>query len=73
MQDRVLDLLDRVDRAESKDDLTSVWREAKASEVLNVGALDGPTVQDAIMARAQAFEAEQKPEQPVQQELGDAS
>lgn len=73
VQDRVLDLLDRVDRAESKDDLTSVWREAKASEVLNVGALDGPTVQDAIMARAQAFEAEQKPEQPVQQELGNAS
>ncbi|ART69089.1 hypothetical protein BTO20_11285 [Mycobacterium dioxanotrophicus] len=74
VQDRVLDLLDRVDRAGSKDELTGVWREAKASEVLNVGVLDGPTVQDAIMARAQVLEAAPPAEsEPVQQELGAAS
>lgn len=63
VQDRVLDLLDRVDAAESKDELTAIWRDAKAGEVLNIGALDGPTLEAAIMARAAQLEAAEKPAQ----------
>jgi hypothetical protein len=58
VQDRVLDLLDRVDAATSKDELSALWREAKAAEVLNVGVLDGPTVEAAVMARVQQVEAQ---------------
>ncbi|AVO21668.1 DNA recombinase [Mycobacterium phage MooMoo] len=61
-QDRVLDFLDAIDRAGSKDELTAIWRDAKAAEVLNVGVLDGPTVQAAIMARVQALDTAE-PEQ----------
>lgn len=57
VQDKVLDFLDDIARAESKDELTRVWRDAKAAEVLNVGVQDGPTVQEAMMARAQALDA----------------
>ncbi|MCV7434844.1 AAA family ATPase [Mycolicibacterium bacteremicum] len=67
VQERVMDLMDAVDAAESKDQLTEIWRDAKAGEVLNVGVLDGPTLSEAIMARAQALEA--SPQEPVQQEL----
>lgn len=56
VQDRVLDLLDRVERADSKDQLTALWRDAKAAEILNVGALDGPTVEAAIVARAKELD-----------------
>lgn len=54
--DRALELLDQVAAAESKDELTAVWRAAKEAELLTVGVMDGPTVQDAIMARAQELE-----------------
>jgi hypothetical protein len=61
IQDRVLDLLDSIDKATTKDQLTALWRDAKAAEVLNIGALDGPTVQESIMARAAVLEAAEKP------------
>jgi hypothetical protein len=60
VQDRVLDFLDRIDAVTSKDELTALWREAKAAEVLPIGALDGPTVEAAIMARAAQLEAAEK-------------
>ncbi|UAW08542.1 RecA-like DNA recombinase [Mycobacterium phage MadMen] len=59
VQDRVLELLDLIAAAESRDVLTGLWRDAKAGELLNVGAADGPTVQEALAARAQELEARQ--------------
>ncbi|QJD53187.1 AAA family ATPase [Mycobacterium phage DRBy19] len=59
VQDRVLELLDSIAAAESRDVLTGLWRDAKAGELLNVGAADGPTVQEALAARAQELEARQ--------------
>lgn len=56
VQDRVLDLLDQVRQADSRDRLNEIWRDAKAGEVLNVGAADGPTVQEALAVRAQELE-----------------
>jgi hypothetical protein len=74
IQDKVLDVLDSIDRAETKDQLTALWRDAKAAEVLNIGALDGPTVQESIMARAAVLDAAEKPAEaapaePVQEVL----
>ncbi|AYR00418.1 AAA family ATPase [Mycobacterium phage Whouxphf] len=59
VQDRVLELMDLIAAAESRDVLTGLWRDAKAGELLNVGAADGPTVQEALAARAQELEARQ--------------
>ncbi|AEJ93248.1 RecA-like DNA recombinase [Mycobacterium phage NormanBulbieJr] len=59
VQDRVLELLDSIAAAESRDVLTGLWRDAKAGELLNVGVADGPTVQEALAARAQELEARQ--------------
>lgn len=59
VQDRVLELLDLIAAAESRDVLTGLWRDAKAGELLNVGVADGPTVQEALAARAQELEARQ--------------
>lgn len=71
VQDRVLDFLDRIDAIESKDELTALWREAKAAEVLPIGALDGPTVEAAIMARAAQLEAAEKAtDEPAEPEQG---
>jgi hypothetical protein len=67
VQDRVLDLLEDINRAKDKDSLTAIWREAKSAEVLNVGAMDGPTVQEALVVRAAQLEtAAQAPEKPVE-------
>ncbi|QBJ00889.1 DNA recombinase [Mycobacterium phage Henu3 PeY-2017] len=59
VQDRVLELMDLISAAESRDVLTGLWRDAKAGELLNVGVADGPTVQEALAARAQELEARQ--------------
>ncbi|UVK58531.1 RecA-like DNA recombinase [Mycobacterium phage Jarcob] len=59
VQDRVLELMDLIAAAESRDVLTGLWRDAKAGELLNVGVADGPTVQEALAARAQELEARQ--------------
>ncbi|AIT13102.1 AAA family ATPase [Mycobacterium phage SuperGrey] len=59
VQDRVLELMDLIAAAESRDVLTGLWRDAKAGELLNVGVADGPTVQEALAARAQVLEARQ--------------
>ncbi|AFQ97453.1 RecA-like DNA recombinase [Mycobacterium phage Dorothy] len=59
VQDRVLELMDLIAAAESRDVLTGLWRDAKAGELLNVGVADGPTVQEALAARAQELEAKQ--------------
>ncbi|AOT26046.1 RecA-like DNA recombinase [Mycobacterium phage Kersh] len=59
VQDRVLELLDLIAAAESRDVLTGLWRDAKAGELLNVGVADGPTVQEALASRAQELEARQ--------------
>ncbi|XAO35136.1 RecA-like DNA recombinase [Mycobacterium phage FreddyB] len=59
VQDRVLELLYSIAAAESRDVLTGLWRDAKAGELLNVGVADGPTVQEALAARAQELEARQ--------------
>lgn len=52
-QDRVADLLDSVKAADTRDALTALWRDAKAAEVLAVGLENGPTVQEALAARAE--------------------
>jgi len=56
VQDRVADMLAAVAAAADRDVLTGLWREAKAAELLNVGAVDGPTVRDAITARVAALD-----------------
>jgi hypothetical protein len=56
--DKVLDFLDAVDAAETKDELTALWKDAKACELLNVGALDGPTVGEAIQSKAAVVAAQ---------------
>jgi hypothetical protein len=53
--DRVAELMDVIAAATSKDQLTGLWRDAKAAELLQVGVLDGPTVQEALAARAEAL------------------
>ncbi len=56
VQDRVGELMDVIAAATSKEQLTALWRDAKASDLLNVGVLDGPTVQEALALRAQEIE-----------------
>lgn len=56
VQDKIGDLLDRIKEAESKDQLSALWREAKAAELLNTGLVEGETVNDAILARVEAVE-----------------
>lgn len=58
VQDRVLDLLEAIAAATTKDQLTDIWRAAKAAELLNVGTADGPTVQAAIFTRAEEIKAD---------------
>lgn len=66
VQDRVLDLLDQIDRADSKEVLNGIWKDAKAAEVLKVGALDGPTVEEALYSRVAQLETTKgAPETPV--------
>lgn len=56
VQDRVAELMDVIAAATTRDQLTDLWRDAKAADLLNVGVLDGPTVQEALAARAQEIE-----------------
>lgn len=80
-QERVEYLLDEVTAADKKDRLNALWAEAKAGGLLDVGVLDGPTLRDAMLARAaeidmdaaqeaelaaKSAEASQEPEQPEQ-------
>lgn len=64
--DVIAELMDVIKAATSKEQLTELWRRAKAQDVLNVGVVDGPTVAEALAARAQeiaqddAQEAEEK-------------
>lgn len=56
VQDAVQDILDAVKAAESKEALTELWRRAKAQDVLTVGLVDGPTIEEAMTLRAQELE-----------------
>lgn len=51
--DRVGELSDRIALAESKEELNEVWKDAKAGELLNVGLLDGPTLETLMYERAE--------------------
>lgn len=62
VQDRVFDLLEAISAAQSKDELTEIWREAKAAELLNTGLDDGPTVQAAIFQRAESIQTPSDPD-----------
>lgn len=67
VQDKVLGLLDDILRAKDADALNAIWREAKAGELLNVGAMDGPTVGEALGHRAAQLKAAAEPaEKPVE-------
>lgn len=67
VQDRVAELLDVIEVADSLDALKGLWHDAKAADVLLVGLENTPTVQEALAARAEALKA-QPAEQPAEAE-----
>ena len=65
VQDRVADLMETIAAATSKDQLTEVWRAARASDLLNVGVVDGPTVQEAMAIRAEEIALDEARDTPT--------
>ncbi|BBC28665.1 putative RecA DNA recombinase [Mycobacterium phage PR] len=70
-QDRIGDLMDRIALAESKDELTVLWREAKAGDLLNMGLAEGATVNEAILARVEEIAMDEAREVEEQQPAAD--
>lgn len=61
--DAIAELMDVIAAATTKDQLTELWRRAKAQDVLNVGVVDGPTVSEALALRAQEIAQDDAQEQ----------
>ncbi|USH45566.1 RecA-like DNA recombinase [Gordonia phage Phabuloso] len=71
VQDRVADLLEGIAQAETRDELTGLWREAKDADVLGVGLEGGPTVQEALASRAEAIKPAEPDHDAAQTTLAD--
>lgn len=68
VQDRVGDLIDLINAAMSKEQLTELWGIAKASELLNVGLANQPTVKERILSRVEEVAMDEAQETAAEQD-----